>query len=51
MDFKKILDNHIRLLAEGYPGALVENDYHSDGVAFLMVGEEGQLTSGKETLR
>ncbi len=51
MDFKQFIDNHIRLLQEGDAGALVESDYHDDAIMFLMVGEEGQLISGKDALR
>jgi hypothetical protein len=51
MDFKKFLDNHIRLLADGDAGALVESDYHDDAIMFLMLGEKGQLICGKESLK
>ena len=51
MDFKKFLDNHIRLLSEGDVGALVESDYHEDAVMILMLGDTGQVISGKDALK
>ena len=51
MDFKKFLDNHIKLLSEGDAAALVENDYHDNAIMFLMLGDDGQLISGKDALK
>ncbi|MDD2365069.1 MAG: nuclear transport factor 2 family protein [Desulfuromonadaceae bacterium] len=51
MDFQNFIDNHIKILSEGDAERLVENDYHDDAVMVLMLGEKGQIVTGKEALK
>ncbi len=51
MSFQSFIDTHLKLLAEGDAGRMVDNDYHEDAVMVLLVEPGGQVIRGKDALK